>query len=1747
MNIELLTIYTLSADGQSFSRFLVDGEPVKLLDYDYVSERMGSTSLTASLKHDKCLDPYWTGREFVVLDEASLQGGTPVGTLEVFFLSHTPSSSKDNTDARYSHTLEFKSRRDILLSGVYFRDSVAAGSASAGKFSSNSYQVKFIGTLDEFVSRFNDVLTSLGLQGRFSVSVEQAFQGTTESVEMAFDKQTLAQVLQTAYDTWKVPYYFVGDSAVFGDGGATPLPVQYGYDDELLAVQKNNKNAKIVTRITGVGSSENVPYYYPNPTPKGTLGVGGTAQGVEIVDMLKFCRYVGLSDVLTFMGEDAEFVAVRVASQGKNDVQTTLPADAQIEDIDLSSGSQSVFLGWLCTNLSGGYDGPIEIGLDANVGSAEGIDPDTDLYHMSWYDDSIPQGYIDAVRKRSYVSEKGWDIVIDRVTVYVGGVNATTRTEIPVPFATVTRDNGITEDDAGLFSPERVCGVTVQASDIISRLPAGSDLSQVTVYVVAHLESTALWYASRQGAVGYDRAEFLAQLVEVSLAQYTPRGWYISGRPLNMTLGEIGLSMSGAPSVGDTITQTVLSKIPATGVLMPAIYRSSGGAERFYNAQNNTYVNPETRQYWAFEHEYDPLEPHEHVEDFSDIKPSIRNLKDGQGNPLNTLSEVYFDDGYNIEDMLPDGETLKYSHFFVKLKALGFNLFDCAIEDGEMELVMSDGPCAGCHFKILVTEDGKNPVQKNANGTLKKVDGYGVIDEGNIQESQQDTTSTAVWIALSLDESTFGGTEVENGVMPSFNKNTGAGQRPMQNNSYVLANITMPQAFILAAEQELTDALIKFMAENNADKFSYPVTFSRVYLAENPSVRAGLSVRSSLLLTYAGVTLQAPLYVSQITISVKEGEALPDIRVETSDIIESRTAGLDEKIAAAVDARVVVGEGGGGPSLDVTDARYLRKDIDDTVEGTTKFRKGIKIGDYIPGAGGIGGTIYTGSNGESIAEFDFLRVRRKAVFTQVEIDTLRKVAGTILLSLADMTVSAVEKVSGGWKCYFKNTTRDGASKENGFAVGDQAISQTFGGDNTHYYWRLVTAVGPDWIILSDVSGQYDTNSDVPEVGDSIVQLGSRTDPARQSAQILSCYGENSPSYVVYAGINSFSLAERDIFGVVYRETISGSGVYQPFFFDYGSMLIGSRDKSKDYVEYDNATGSMTIKANVVFKAGQTIPGMSELEGEFDDLADNVSDALSAFNDALGGLSDDYDSLSYLKTALPKSNTIIAGGLILSKVIALRDANSQIKSGINGDPSLSSIAAWYGGSMTDRTTLDPDDPQYDTKLAAAAKSIFRFDGSGFLASNKIHWAADGSGAVPGLTWNADGTSVTLGVGQGSSLFIDGSVKLGSVAGDTVTELLQEVQKIQGWFEEVNYGTPQNPIWALRLKKKVVNNTEYDTAFVTYGDQVVDGATPGQGAGGVSYLRELEDVYHDTTNVKRYTSGNVQTNDLLAYDSTKGWYALQLGANLSIQNGVLSATGGGGGGGGISSVALAEGSSDGTLKLNVDGVTGSDVEVHGLKALAFKDNLVASDIPNLSETYQPRNAELDAVAQLTSGAGLLRRAANGTWSLDDATYISTATVKTLTLKVGGTTKASYNATQDVTIDITGTDIAGAIGNLTYHPYGGGADKDLLAQYFTSSKSMTVGNGSSVDSERRVYFGGLGNYVELKNYGTPNDPLLAFHFSAPVVSDGDQVVDGMGTVTPGSGGGGGGTPHVLLSTAEWAALQNPDPGTIYLIYES
>ena len=124
--------------------------------------------------------------------------------------------------------------------------------------------------------------------------------------------------------------------------------------------------------------------------------------------------------------------------------------------------------------------------------------------------------------------------------------------------------------------------------------------------------------------------------------------------------------------------------------------------------------------------------------------------------------------------------------------------------------------------------------------------------------------------------------------------------------------------------------------------------------------------------------------------------------------------------------------------------------------------------------------------------------------------------GRQVLSPAGMKVSRVEDVAGGWRLYME--TEDGQKNE--FTVGAQARCNNYG-TSQRYWWRLVTAVGADYIEVSETD--CDAGSVVPAVGDEVVQLGHRTDPHQQWAVMDSSFSDDA-GRTIYAGINSYDLS-----------------------------------------------------------------------------------------------------------------------------------------------------------------------------------------------------------------------------------------------------------------------------------------------------------------------------------------------------------------------------------------------------------------------------------------------------------------------------------------------------------------------------------------------------------------------------------------------------------------------------------------------
>ena len=967
---KILKLYTY-VDGTNDTPFPSSEEQVIIGSFTYTANRMGSApSITATVKHRLCLDDLWNDKVY-----AEFNG-------EKYFVINTPSSSKSNDDTRYEHDLELLSEREVL-NHVYFIDAVQ-GDSDVDQHKSNSTKVQFYGNLEQFVGRLNASLSYRNLG--YSAVIDDGI--STEDKNVTFEDKYILEALQEEFNVFEIPYYFVGKKIHFGYTANTiTTPFKYGYDSALLSISKDNANYALINRITGTGSSDNIPYYYPNNSPKGDLGIkiisGNMVKSNFIItDYEKFSNSMSLTDVCK------------------------------------------------CTSVSDGG-----------------------------------------------ITSFKWSI----------------------------GDNDILLSDIG-----------------------------------------------------------------------------------------IKLAENAMPQNGASFGQEVLSYITPSQNLMPSIYRETGGAERFYNAKNNTYTDGEGG-YYQFENEYSESNPREGITDFEEIKPTIVGVTNSAGHRIDSFIDFAYDTNDN-DEVDENGEYL-HPYFFAKLRktdgAYGFNLFDQSIENQAMQISFTSGVCGACTFEIAVgDETQKNLVQVGDSGALMRDENGNVLcgrkdlqQPQTPQDRQNDTQKYEVWIALRKDSTTYPQ------VMPNVNYN----YKPSTSDTIVILGINLPQAYILKAEDELEKSLIKHMWMNNVEKFTFSAKFSRIFFEENPDILLQLNENSRVLIEYNG--RQHTLYIDNYTYKMDSGSPLPEIDV---DLVDTLSVGKNS-LQAQLDSvkQDILSSIGGGDFLKQGLKYFIRKDIADTARGKITFLRGIDIGTFTQYSGG--GTFRILEDSSTYAEVDRLRVRVKAYFETLEIINTNSVGGKMILTAGggvylnkivdretivdDGTGESEEIVWDYYRCYFL-TQQDGRKIENRFKVGDLAISQSFNikaGTSTnvsnHYYWREVVGIGEDYIDLS--KSICDTGSDAPQVEDVVCHLGNRTDKDRQGAIIFSAVDVFSPSLTLYYGINDFSYTNKDYVSYGVDKT-SGNA----FFRVYGEMYAGDREQTT-YMKYTPNYG-VEIKGKFLNTAGENI-------------------------------------------------------------------------------------------------------------------------------------------------------------------------------------------------------------------------------------------------------------------------------------------------------------------------------------------------------------------------------------------------------------------------------------------------------------------------------------------------------------------------------------------------------------------------------
>lgn len=160
----------------------------------------------------------------------------------------------------------------------------------------------------------------------------------------------------------------------------------------------------------------------------------------------------------------------------------------------------------------------------------------------------------------------------------------------------------------------------------------------------------------------------------------------------------------------------------------------------------------------------------------------------------------------------------------------------------------------------------------------------------------------------------------------------------------------------------------------------------------------------------------------------------------------------------------------------------------------------------------------------------------------------------------------------------------------------------------------------------------------------------------------------------------------------------------------------------DIVSRYNASDS-NVKATIKAAAAQKYTNFTNAYKAFYDKLGVANNYITSnlFDGLNTKLITNMAGLEYIKAALVDGDTVVKGGLILSTLIALRNDKGNVTAGINGaDTKENGIALWLGGKAIDKQASTTTEEE----KKIAAKSLLRFDGTGYFANGNLWWDADG---------------------------------------------------------------------------------------------------------------------------------------------------------------------------------------------------------------------------------------------------------------------------------------------------------------------------------------------------------------------------------------------------------------------------------------
>ena len=991
MKAESLYIQKLTYDentgNEIIGLFPSEANPAIVSSYTYDAKRMGGApTLTATIYSSEPLQ--WKKEEFVEYNG------------DRFFASYTPNSTKDNSSRMWKSEITFTSRRELLDNTLFFDVVVDdVDTQNKDRYRSNQTKFTFGGTIYEFVARINSSMAYCGLYRHtdeykgYYVVVDEGY-GTDEVKEVSFEDQYLTDVLQLINTTFELDYYWDGSVCHVGkvQHDLTDTPIKYGSSDALISVSKENANYKIVDMITGYGSSDNLPYYYPNDDEFGEAVFNtenfskSLVSSISLGDVWKWNSDV-YNNTLIFSKNSKDYYTANVfgtssylitnfggkdykgkGEESKNVIPTCSMGEEYTEH---NSSAVSRLIGsttiWTLFEFTSSakedtvkMDGLSFVAKEADSALKFGLEFSYEYAYYVGENTNIDTAYksIQSVRGGGSMSGEG------------GSSFGNSDSDVSNGWAFGDNIDGLsnyTKSSKKEHTFERNSTSTI----VIACKITATNIKKASGTRRMNTVSTSI-----SGSIELTRKPSSIYYFETSdghTQPYDESGIKINGigdiphKDLTFSFdGTYWNATEGGENNAAKITITDRVWLAPSSVLMPSIYRNTKGAERFYYALNNTHKLPSGSGYYEFVNLYKKVNPHQGTVTFDDIKPTIKGIVNAEGQLFGEIADIAFDSAdSDVKDS--DGKYI-HSYFYIKLHKFngdfGFDLFAHALasEPAKINLIKSNG-CPACSFAIYNQPSADNSkcyncVSVDENGNLKPVrtdkNDYIFANARDAYEDNlnQDSTQKELWIAVQKDTSTLGI------VMP----NASAGFKPQKGDLFVITGIKPPKVLVTAAEKRLDDALVKHMSENNTDQFNYSVKFSRIFLQENPDFASKLNENAKLSIQIQGDSdsdgnlISHEVFVSNYSVKVDNDE-LAEVEIELVNSLEVTKSDTKQIIDAVKGEAVkslssmVGGSNTNSFNASITDKMYLSKLNDDTAKGTItwekvqKFLQGLNIGD----------------------------------------------------------------------------------------------------------------------------------------------------------------------------------------------------------------------------------------------------------------------------------------------------------------------------------------------------------------------------------------------------------------------------------------------------------------------------------------------------------------------------------------------------------------------------------------------------------------------------------------------------------------------------------------------------------------------------------------------------------------------------------------------------------------------------------